>query len=91
MIDRLDELVAQRGAPPYIGNDNGPEFIGRAIRHWIQQKGIRTLYIEPGCPWQDEYSESFNSRLRDELLDREEFGSVAEAKVLATEHRRDYN
>lgn len=91
VIERLEALVAQRGPPDYIRSDNGPEYIGQAIRDWLAAKGIRTLYIEPGCPWQNAYSESFNSRLRDELLDREEFGSLAEAKVLAGDYRRDYN
>ena len=91
VIQTLDRLVKERGAPGYIRSDNGPEFIARAIRRWIKQQGIKTLYIEPGCPWQNAYSESFNSRLRDELLDREEFGSLIEAKVLATDYRWEYN
>lgn len=87
----LAAAVAERGAPAYIGSDNGPEFIAKALREWIAHQGFQTLYIEPGSPWQNAYSESFNSRLRDELLNREIFATLAEAKVLGSEYRRAYN
>jgi transposase InsO family protein len=88
----LEAAVAQRGtAPQFIRSDNGPEFIAKAVREWIAQQGFQTLYIEPGSPWQNAYSESFNSRLRDELLNREIFATLAEAKVLGNEYRRSYN
>ncbi len=88
----LEEAVARRGAAPqFIRSDNGPEFIAKAVRDWISQQGFQTLYIEPGSPWQNAYSESFNSRLRDELLNREIFATLAEAKVLGNEYRRVYN
>jgi len=87
----LAAAVAERGAPAYIRSDNGPEFIAKAVREWIAEQGFETLYIEPGSPWQNAYSESFNSRLRDELLNREIFATVAEAKVLGSEYRRTYN
>lgn len=87
----LAAAVAERGAPAYIRSDNGPEFIAKAVREWIAAQGFQTLYIEPGSPWQNAYSESFNSRLRDELLNREIFGTLAEAKVLGSEYRRAYN
>lgn len=87
----LEAAVAQRGAPAYIRSDNGPEFIAKAVREWIAQHGFQTLYIEPGSPWQNAYSESFNSRLRDELLNFEVFATLAEAKVLGSEYRRAYN
>lgn len=88
----LEAAVAERGAAPqFIRSDNGPEFIAKAVRDWIAQQGFQTLYIEPGSPWQNAYSESFNSRLRDELLNREIFATLAEAKVLGKEYRRAYN
>jgi putative transposase len=87
----LAAAVAERGAPAYIRSDNGPEFIAKAVREWIAEQGFETLDIEPGSPWQNAYSESFNSRLRDELLKREIFATVAEAKVLGSEYRRTYN
>lgn len=87
----LETAVAQRGAPAYIRSDNGPEFVAKAVREWIAQRGFATLYIEPGSPWQNAYSESFNSRLRDELLNVESFATVAEAKVLGKDYRHTYN
>ena len=87
----LEASVAVRGAPAYIRSDNGPEFIAKAVREWIAQRGFQTLYIEPGSPWQNAYSESFNSRLRDELLNVESFATLAEAKVLGKEYRQVYN
>lgn len=87
----LAAAVAERGAPAYIRSDNGPEFIAKAVRGWIAEQGFQTLYIEPGSPWQNAYSESFNSRLRDELLNREIFATLAEAKVLGSDYRRAYN
>lgn len=78
----LAAAVAERGAPAYIRSDNGPEFIAKAVRKCIAGQGFQTLYIEPGSPWQNACSESFNSRLRDELLNREIFATLAQAKVL---------
>ena len=88
----LEAAVLARGcAPKYIRSDNGPEFVARAVREWIAAKGFETLYIKPGSPWQNAYSESFNSRMRDELLNVESFGSLLEAKVLGKEYRENYN
>jgi transposase InsO family protein len=87
----LAGVVRQRGAPRYIRSDNGPEFIAKAIRAWVASAGPETLYIEPGAPWENGYAESFNGKVRDELLNAEEFGSVLEAKVLAKEWRRESN
>lgn len=88
----LEAAIAKRGAAPqYIRSDNGPEFIAQAVRDWLAQSGLQTLYIEPGSPWQNAYSESFNSRLRDELLNQESFGSLAEAKVLGKAWHEAYN
>jgi transposase InsO family protein len=87
----LAGVVRERGAPAHIRSDNGPEFIAEAIRAWVARAGLETLYIAPAAPWENGYAESFNSKVRDELLNAEEFGSVPEAKVLAKEWRRDYN
>lgn len=91
VIATLDRLVQERGAPQYIRSDNGPEFVAKAVRAWIEENGFQTAYIEPGAPWQNAYSESFNARFRDEFLNRELFVSVFEAKVLGEEHRNKYN
>ena len=91
VVETLRQKMAERGAPKYLRSDNGPEFIAKAVREWLAEAGVSTLYIEPGSPWENAYSESFNSRLRDELLDREEFASLPEAKVLAGDYRREYN
>lgn len=91
VIRTLARLFAERGAPRFIRSDNGPEFIAQAIRDWLPRSGVQTLYIEPGSPWENAYSESFNSRLRDELLNRELFTSVLEARVLTEDYRQEYN
>jgi transposase InsO family protein len=91
VIAVLEHLFAVRGSPKFIRSDNGPEFIANAIKRWLGESGVATLYIEPGCPWENGYEESFNGRFRDELLDRELFYSVKEANVLAENWRLDYN
>jgi transposase InsO family protein len=91
VMEVLRYLLEVRGAPQYIRSDNGPEFIARAIRQWLKESGVRTLYIEPGAPWENAYSESFIGRFRDEVLDRELFTSVAEAKLVSEDYRLDYN
>lgn len=91
VIDVLIELTAARGVPRHIRSDNGPEFIAQAIRRWLGRSGIEALYVEPASPWQNGYAESFHARLRDELLNAELFGTVAEARMLATQWRLDYN
>jgi len=91
VIDVLVELFALRGVPKHIRSDNGPEFIAEVIRRWLAYAGVETLYIEPGSPWENGYAESFNSRFRDELLSREEFESVAEARASGTRYRLEYN
>jgi putative transposase len=91
VIDTLAELFAMHGVPRHIRSDNGPEFIARAIQRWTKQLSIETLYIEPGCPWENGYAESFHSRLRDELLATEVFESLAAARKLTQAWRDDYN
>jgi putative transposase len=87
----LAGVVQQRGAPAHIRSDNGPEFIAKGIRAWMSGAGLETLYIDPGAPWENGYAESFNSKVRDELLNAEEFASLLEAKVLGREWKRGYN
>lgn len=91
VIDILEGLVYRHGAPRYLRSDNGPEFIARAIQRWLTTAGIGTLYIEPGCPWQNGKMESWNGKTRDEFLDREELGSVEETGWLAARHLWEYN
>ena len=91
VVEALDKLFSERGEPAYIRSDNGPEFIAETIKHWLATSGVKTLYIEPGAPWENAYSETFISRLRDELLDREVFADLKEAKVLAKDYRDHYN
>lgn len=91
VVSTLARLFVQRGAPRFIRSDNGPEFIARAVKRWLAASGVETLYIEPGAPWENAYSETFISGMRDELLNREEFANVKEAKVLAEGYRDHYN
>ena len=87
----LTDLFILRGIPAYIRSDNGPEFVAEAVRRWIAAVGTRTAFIEPGSPWENGYIESFNARLRDELLDGEIFYTLKEAQVLIEDWRRHYN
>ena len=91
VIDALSDLFILRGVPGHVRSDNGPEFIAKAVREWIAAVGAKTAFIEPGSPWENGYCESFNSKLRDELLDGEIFYSLAEAKVIIEAWRRYYN
>ena len=91
IIDQLYDLFLFRGVPDHIRSDNGPEFTSRKIRKWLAGLGVKNLFIEPGSPWENGYVESFNGKLRDELLDREIFTTLLEAKVLLENYRRDYN
>jgi putative transposase len=83
VIDTLAELFALRGVPQHIRSDNGPEFIAQAIQRWTKQLDLETLYIEPGAPWENGYAESFHGKLRDELLAREVFDGLRDARRLA--------
>jgi putative transposase len=91
VIDLLCHLFIFRGIPEHIRSDNGPEFTARAIRRWLNKLGVKTLFIEPGSPWENGYIESFNGKLRDELLNREIFTTLEEAKVLIEQWRMEYN
>ncbi len=87
----LERLVAAHGAPAFIRSDNGPEFVAVALRGWLARQQVTTLYIDPGCPWQNGYGESFNGTVRDECLNMHLFVSVAEARVRLEGFRQHYN
>ena len=91
VLERLSWLMATRGVPDHIRSDNGPEFTATVVRDWLKKVGVRTLFIEPGSPWENGYCESFNGKLRDELLAREIFYTLREAKVLIERWRTHYN
>jgi putative transposase len=91
VIDVLSDLFILRGIPGHIRSDNGPEFVAKAVRDWITAVGARTAYIMPGSPWENGYCESFNSKLRDELLNGEIFYTLQEARVIIERWRRHYN
>jgi putative transposase len=91
VIDELFNLFIFRSIPEHIRSDNGPEFTAKAVRKWLNRLGVKTLFIERGSPWENGYIESFNGNLRDELLDREIFNTLEEAKVLIEQWRKEYN
>jgi putative transposase len=91
VIEVLSRLVSERGVPLYLRSDNGPEFVSRALLKWIVEQGIETALIDPGKPWQNGATESFNGKFRDECLSLEWFRSRAEAKVVIEAWRRHYN
>ena len=87
----LQYLFAIRGAPEHVRSDNGPEFVAKELQRWLDRAAVRTLYIQKASPWENGYVESFNGRLRDELLNRELFLSVPEARYVLDEWRQEYN
>ena len=87
----LQYLFAIRGAPEHIRSDNGPEFIAKELQRWLERASVQTLYIQKASPWENGYVESFNGKLRDELLNRELFLSVPEARFVLDEWRLEYN
>jgi len=91
VLERLAWLFVIRGVPEHIRSDNGSEFTATAVRTWLREVGVKTLYIEPGSPWENGYIESFNGKLRDELLNGEIFYTLTEAKVLIEQWRNHYN
>ncbi len=91
VIDVLADLFILRGIPTHIRSDNGPEFVATALREWITAVGTKTAYIEPGSPWENGYCESFNGKLRDELLNGEIFYTLNEARIVIEAWRRHYN
>ncbi len=91
VLERLFDLFVRRELPDYIRSDNGAEFTATAVRDWLGELGVKTLYIEPGSPWENGYVESFNGKLRDELLNGELFYTLREAQILIERWRREYN
>jgi putative transposase len=91
VIDELFKLFIFRGIPEHIRSDNGPEFTAKTVRKWLSRLGVKTLFIEPGSPWENGYIESFNGKVRDELLNQEIFTTLEEAKVLLEQWRKEYN
>jgi transposase InsO family protein len=91
VILTLQYLFAVRGAPEHVRSDNGPEFIAKELQRWLERAAVNTLYIQKASPWENGYVESFNGRLRDELLNRELFLSVPEARYVLDEWRTEYN
>ena len=91
VLYRLAELFVSRRPPAYIRSDNGPEFTAKAVREWLSRVGVQTLYIEPGSPWENGYNESFNGKLRDELLNGEIFYTLKEAQILIERLSQEYN
>ena len=91
ILERLSDLFVRRGVPDHIRSDNGPEFTAKKVRDWLRRIEVKTLFIEPGSPWENGYIESFNGKLRDELLNGEVFDTLLEAKVLIERWRKEYN
>jgi len=91
VIDQLFNLFVFRSIPEHIRSDNGPELTARAVRKLLASLGAKTLFIEPGSPWENGYIESFNGKMRDEQLNREIFTTLDEAKILIGQWRREYN
>jgi len=91
VVDALTDLFILRGVPAFIRSDNGPEFIAEIVRNWIAAVGAKTTYIEPGLPWENGYCESFNARLRYELLNGEVFYTLKEVRIIIEQWRKHYN
>jgi transposase InsO family protein len=91
VLETLTGLFCRYGTPEYIRSDNGAEFTAHKVRSWLEQLTVQTMYIEPGSPWENGYIESFNGKMRDEVLRREVFDTILEAKVLVERWRREYN
>ena len=91
VITVVEAAMERYGVPEHLRSDNGPEFIACAIQDWLKSKGVKTIYITPGSPWENAYIESFHDKLRDECLNRELFGSLLEAQVIIEQWRVEYN
>jgi putative transposase len=91
VLSVLEEAIQEHGPPEYIRSDNGPEFIATAIQQWLREKGIKTIYIDPGCPWQNGYVESFNDKFRRECLKRELIYTLSESRVIFADYRHLHN
>jgi putative transposase len=91
VLELLQAAISEHGAPEYIRSDNGPEFIAQVIQQWLEDNQIQTIYIDPGCPWQNGYAESFNGRFRRECLNRELLYTLSESRVVFEDWRHYYN
>ena len=91
VMETLEELIAERGVPRYARSDNGAEFVSRRLTEWLREKGVESIFIEPGSPWENGYLESFHGKLRDECLNEEIFWSRGEAQVVVDWYRDVYN
>jgi transposase InsO family protein len=91
VLDCLTDLFVKHGTPEHIRSDNGPEFTAKVVRSWLERIGVKTLFIEPGSPWENGYNESFNGKLRDEVLNREILYTLGEAQVIIERWRKEYN
>lgn len=91
VLEWLRQAIEEHGAPRYLRSDNGPEFIAKAVQQWLKDNGVKTLYIEPGSPWQNGFVESFHGRFRDECLNREQLHTLTEARVVIGDFRDEYN
>ena len=91
VLQQLGYLFIYRGLPGFIRSDNGPEFTAKVVRNWLERLGVQTLFLDPGSPWENGYNESFNGKLRDELLNGEIFTTLLEAQVLIEHWRKGYN
>lgn len=91
VLEELSRLMVERGTPDHLRSDNGPEFTAETVRRWLHDVGVNTLFITPGSPWENGYVESFNGKLRDQLLNGEIFDTVREAQVVVEDWRRHYN
>ena len=87
----LQKAIEEHGAPAYLRSDNGSEFIAKIVQQWLAQNHIKTIYIEPGSPWQNGFVESFHGRFRDECLNREQLWTLTEARVVIGDYRSQYN
>jgi putative transposase len=91
VIEALADVMVMKGVPEHLRSDNGPEFVAHDLRKWLAKIGAKTMYIEPGSPWENGYCESFNSKMRDEFLNGEIFYSIKELRVLAERWRKHFN
>jgi len=91
VLEWLKKAIQEHGAPKYLRSDNGPEFIAKEVQRWLAENRIKTIYIEPGSPWQNGFVESFHGRFRDECLNREQLRRLTEARVVIEDYRREYN
>lgn len=91
VLEWLQKAIEKLWAPEHLRSDNGPEFIATIVQRWLKAKAIKTLYIEPGSPWQNGFVESFHGRFRDECLNREQLWTLTEARVVVEDFRRKYN